>query len=59
MNPFDNISEYLIDKVSRVNPNNPKANSGGVLLRLYKEYKLQSLHFMLIELDNFISLYLY
>jgi len=39
MNPFDNISEYLIDKVSRVNPNNPKANSGGVLLRLYKEYK--------------------
>ena len=39
MNPFDQISEYLIDKVSKVNPNNPKANSGGVLLRLYKEYK--------------------
>ena len=39
MNPFDQISEYLVDKVSRVNPNNPKANSGGVLLRLYKEYE--------------------
>jgi DNA-directed RNA polymerase len=39
MNPFEQISEYLIDKVSRVNPNNPKANSGAVLLRLYKEYK--------------------
>ena len=39
MNPFDQISEYLVDKVSGVNPNNPKSNSGGVLLRLYKEYK--------------------
>ena len=39
MNPFDSISEYLVEKVTKVNPNNPKANSGAVLLRLYKNYK--------------------
>jgi len=39
MNPFESISEYLLDKVNRVNPNNPKANSGGVLMKLHKDYR--------------------
>lgn len=55
MSPFDKISEYLVEKVSKVNPNNPKANSGAVLLRLYKDYEehmpnLVSVAFQVIQL---------
>ena len=39
MNPFDKISEYLRVKVRKINPNNPKANSGGVILKLYPEFE--------------------
>lgn len=30
------MTEYLLEKVRRINVNNPKANSGGVLLKLHK-----------------------
>ena len=38
-NPLEDVTVYLIDKVGRVNVNNPKANSGAVLLRLSKEWE--------------------
>lgn len=39
MKPIDQVTEYLIDKVNKINVNNPKANSGGVLLKLHKTYQ--------------------
>ena len=36
MTPFELMAERLGDKVSKVNTNNPKANSGAVLLKLAK-----------------------
>ena len=39
MNALTQVMEYLIVKVGAVNVNNPKANSGAVLLKLYKEYE--------------------
>ena len=34
------MTEYLLQKVARVNINNPKANSGAVLLRLHKNIEV-------------------
>ena len=34
MNEYNEIHEYLYEKISRVNTNNPKANAGGCILKL-------------------------
>ena len=36
LNALNQVIEYLHQKVERININNPKANSGGVLLKLHK-----------------------
>lgn len=36
MSALNQVTEYLLEKVKRINVNNPKANSGGVLLKLHK-----------------------
>ena len=48
MNALNQVTEYLRQKVSKVNINNPKANSGAVLLRLYKEFE--------DEVDNLVGI---
>ena len=41
---FKNITDYIRDKVSKTNVNNPKANSGAVLLALFPEFEEQVDH---------------
>ena len=42
MSAYTEIANYLREKVSKVNPNNPKANTGAVLLRLFKEFDVEA-----------------
>ncbi len=49
------VKEYLLAKISKVNPNNPKANTGAVILKLHKTIeedmdKLVGLAFHTIQL---------
>ena len=39
MNVLTELQEYLLEKLEQVNINNPKANSGAVLLKLYDNYE--------------------
>ena len=39
MSALNQVTEYLLEKVRKVNINNPKANSGAVLLRLYPNWE--------------------
>ena len=36
MSALNQVTEYLLEKIQGININNPKANSGGVLLKLHK-----------------------
>ena len=45
---LEKVTEYLVEKVSKVNVNNPKANSGAVLLRLNKNYEEDMLELVTI-----------
>ena len=36
MSALNQVTTYLLEKIAKVNINNPKANSGGVLLKLHK-----------------------
>jgi len=44
--PLNEVVDYLIDKVSNVNMNNPKANKGAQILRTISKFK-----------DNFQALF--
>lgn len=39
MTPLNQVTDYLREKVRKVNPNNPKANTGAVLIRLYHNWE--------------------
>ena len=52
MNPFEELSEYLRTKVAKVNPNNPKANTGAVLLRLFDDFEGQVDRFVAIAFQT-------
>ena len=39
MSGLNQVTEYLLEKVSKVNINNPKASTGGVLLKLYPQWE--------------------
>ena len=52
---LEKVTEYLIEKVDKVNVNNPKANSGAVLLHFNKNYRedmieLVTIAFSIIQL---------
>ena len=38
MSGIEEVANYLKDRVAKINPNNPKANSGAVLLRFYTKF---------------------
>ncbi len=48
MTALNQVVEYMNQKVGTINVNNPKANSGGVLLKLYKQYEE--------EMENLVSI---
>ncbi len=55
MQGLTQVKEYLLAKISKVNPNNPKANTGAVILKLHKTIeedmeKLVGLAFHTIQL---------
>ena len=39
MSVLTELKLYLVEKIDKVNINNPKANAGGVLLKLYENYE--------------------
>ena len=39
MSVLTELKLYLLDKIERINVNNPKANSGGVMLKLYEGHE--------------------
>ena len=56
MTALNQVVEYMYQKVGTINVNNPKANSGGALLKLYKTYeedmeKLVGIAFQTIQIN--------
>ena len=51
MNGIEGIAKYLRDRVEKVNPNNPKANSGAVLLKFYPDFNEESERLIAIAAD--------
>ena len=56
MGVLKELNTYLVEKVDGININNPKANSGGVLLKLYPDYK-QDMDKMLVMAVEIITFY--
>ena len=48
MTALNQVTDHLREKVKKVNPKNPKANSGAVLLRLHKTWEE--------DIDKFVSI---
>lgn len=52
MQGLEQVREYLLTKLSKVNVNNPKANSGAVLLKLHKTLDDDIEYFILLAIQT-------
>ena len=53
--PLNEVVDYLINKVSTVNMNNPKANKGAQIIRAISKYKLQIPAIVQVAFDKMSS----
>ena len=52
MTAYKELADYLRTKVSKVNPNNPKANTGAVLLKLFKQFDVEAESLVMLAIST-------